>query len=195
MTSTSKIWKVLTSILSNLKNFHSSCGSRQRDTTSSGWKFKLHNLAVKGLNIEFWSRYLHYLSLRFIGYRSIYYLHSTFNTLTVWLNMIQVQSDFFHRYTGCSTTSHNRPCAWSHAHAKALMCDKWAMQSLSHFLHIVDGGLMWPCLLIWSYDNDGSWWGKHSWMTQLTAFFHFTIGAASLMGMSYVKVSHYRFHY
>ena len=26
-----------------------SCGSRQRDTASSGWKFKLNNLAVKGL--------------------------------------------------------------------------------------------------------------------------------------------------
>ena len=26
------------------------CGSRQRDTTSSGWKFWLNNLAVKGLN-------------------------------------------------------------------------------------------------------------------------------------------------
>ena len=26
-----------------------SCVSRQRDTTSSGWKFKLNNLAVKGL--------------------------------------------------------------------------------------------------------------------------------------------------
>ena len=26
-----------------------SCGSRKRDTTSSGWKFKLNNLAVKGL--------------------------------------------------------------------------------------------------------------------------------------------------
>ena len=26
-----------------------SCGSRQRDTTSSGWKFRLDNLAVKGL--------------------------------------------------------------------------------------------------------------------------------------------------
>ena len=26
-----------------------SCGSRQRDTTSSGWKFRLNNLAVKGL--------------------------------------------------------------------------------------------------------------------------------------------------
>ena len=26
-----------------------SCGSRQRDTTSSGWKFKLNNLAGKGL--------------------------------------------------------------------------------------------------------------------------------------------------
>ena len=26
-----------------------SCGSRQRDTTSSGWKFTLNNLAVKGL--------------------------------------------------------------------------------------------------------------------------------------------------
>ena len=25
------------------------CGSRQRDTTSSGWKFKLNDLAVKGL--------------------------------------------------------------------------------------------------------------------------------------------------
>ena len=50
MTSTSKIWKELTSILSNLNNFHSlSCGSRQRDTTSSEWKFKLNNLAVNGL--------------------------------------------------------------------------------------------------------------------------------------------------
>ena len=28
-----------------------SCGSRQRDTISSGWKFKLNNLAVKGLKI------------------------------------------------------------------------------------------------------------------------------------------------
>ena len=26
-----------------------SCGSRQRDTTSSEWKFKLKNLAVKGV--------------------------------------------------------------------------------------------------------------------------------------------------
>ena len=26
-----------------------SCGSRQRGTTSSGWKFSLNNLAVKGL--------------------------------------------------------------------------------------------------------------------------------------------------
>ena len=25
------------------------CGSRQRDTTSSGWKFQLNNLAVMGL--------------------------------------------------------------------------------------------------------------------------------------------------
>ena len=30
-----------------------SCGSRQRDTTSSGWKFKWKNLAVKGLML-FW---------------------------------------------------------------------------------------------------------------------------------------------
>ena len=29
-----------------------SCGSRQRDTTSSGWKFSLNNLAVKGLSLE-----------------------------------------------------------------------------------------------------------------------------------------------
>ena len=28
-----------------------SCGSRQRDTTSSGWKFRLNNLAVKGLTL------------------------------------------------------------------------------------------------------------------------------------------------
>ena len=28
-----------------------SCGSRQRDTTSSEWKFRLNNLAVKGLNL------------------------------------------------------------------------------------------------------------------------------------------------
>ena len=28
-----------------------SCGSRQRDTISSGWKFRLNNLAVKGLSI------------------------------------------------------------------------------------------------------------------------------------------------
>ena len=51
VTSTSKIWKEFTSILSNLNNFHSLefCGSRRRDTTSSGWKFKLNNLAVKGL--------------------------------------------------------------------------------------------------------------------------------------------------
>ena len=30
-----------------------SCGSRQRDTTSSGWKFQLNNLAVKGLTYRF----------------------------------------------------------------------------------------------------------------------------------------------
>ena len=29
-----------------------SCGSRQRDTTSGRWKFRLNNLAVKGLNIK-----------------------------------------------------------------------------------------------------------------------------------------------
>ena len=64
-----KICKELTFILSNLNNFHSlevvnemnralghlcahmtgSCGSRQRDTTSSGSKLKLNNLAVKRL--------------------------------------------------------------------------------------------------------------------------------------------------
>ena len=52
-----KIWEKFTTILSNLNNFHSlgSCGSRQRDTTSSGWKLQLNNLAVKELkrwNIE-----------------------------------------------------------------------------------------------------------------------------------------------
>ena len=33
-----------------------SCGSRQRDTTSSGWKFRLNYLAVKGLRegIHMW---------------------------------------------------------------------------------------------------------------------------------------------
>ena len=42
----------MTSIFSILNNFILtwSCGSRQRDTTSSGWKFKLNNLAAKGLN-------------------------------------------------------------------------------------------------------------------------------------------------
>ena len=51
MTSISNIWKQLTSILSNLNYFSLtwSYGSRQRDTTSSGWKFKLNNLAVKWL--------------------------------------------------------------------------------------------------------------------------------------------------
>ena len=34
------------------KNFTWSCGSRQRDTTSSEWKFKLNNLAVKGVMYE-----------------------------------------------------------------------------------------------------------------------------------------------
>ena len=29
-----------------------SCGSRQRDTTSSGWKFSWNNLAVKGLTSQ-----------------------------------------------------------------------------------------------------------------------------------------------
>ena len=45
------IWKELTSIWSNMNNFSLtwSCGSRQRDTTSSEWKFKLDNLAAKGL--------------------------------------------------------------------------------------------------------------------------------------------------
>ena len=28
-----------------------SCGSSQRDTTRSGWKFQLNNLAVKGLKL------------------------------------------------------------------------------------------------------------------------------------------------
>ena len=51
MPSISNIWKQLTPILSNLNNFHSLevVKSRQRDTTSSGWKFRLNNLAVKGL--------------------------------------------------------------------------------------------------------------------------------------------------
>ena len=31
-------------------SFTWSCGSRQRDTISSGWKFRLNNMAVKGLN-------------------------------------------------------------------------------------------------------------------------------------------------
>ena len=53
MTLISKIWNLLTPILSNLNNFSLtwSCGSRQRDTTSSGWKFKLNNLAAEGLNV------------------------------------------------------------------------------------------------------------------------------------------------
>ena len=29
-----------------------SCGSRQRDTTLSGWKFRLNNISVKGLSVE-----------------------------------------------------------------------------------------------------------------------------------------------
>ena len=31
-----------------------SCWSRQQDTTSSGWKFRLNDLAVKGLNVRIW---------------------------------------------------------------------------------------------------------------------------------------------
>ena len=41
----------LTTILLNLNKFSLtwSCGSRQRDSTSSEWKFKFIDLAVKGL--------------------------------------------------------------------------------------------------------------------------------------------------
>ena len=37
-----------------------SCGSRQRDTTLSGWKFRLNNLAVKGLMSDFFDRRMLY---------------------------------------------------------------------------------------------------------------------------------------
>ena len=40
------------SILFKSEYFLLSCGSRQRDSTSSGWKFKLNNLAVKGLRAK-----------------------------------------------------------------------------------------------------------------------------------------------
>ena len=41
-----------------------SCGSRQRDTTSSGWKFRFLNLAVKGLRAFFIKfRFVQHLSL------------------------------------------------------------------------------------------------------------------------------------
>ena len=35
-----------------------SCGSRKRGTTSSGWKFKLNNLAVEGLKVELLAKFL-----------------------------------------------------------------------------------------------------------------------------------------
>ena len=60
-----------------------SCGSRQRDRTSSGWEFQLHNLAVKGLkglaqakiinksvilfrvlNMTIWCKHVHRLELQ-----------------------------------------------------------------------------------------------------------------------------------
>ena len=41
-------------VKSEIFSLNWSCGSRQRDTTSSGWKLKLNNLAVKGLKC--WSR-------------------------------------------------------------------------------------------------------------------------------------------
>ena len=70
MTLHSNIWKELTSILSNLNNFPSleSCGSRQRDTTSSGWKFRLHNLAVEGIIIIMVSSHIAHIqcSMRFM---------------------------------------------------------------------------------------------------------------------------------
>ena len=52
MTSTSKIWKELTSILSNLNNFHSlEVVDRVSETQLQvGSNSKLNNLAVKGLN-------------------------------------------------------------------------------------------------------------------------------------------------
>ena len=53
MTLISKIWKSLTSILSNLKNFYSlEVIDRVSKTTSSGWKFQINNSAVKGLMLD-----------------------------------------------------------------------------------------------------------------------------------------------
>ena len=45
-----------------------SCGSRQRDTTSRGWKFRLNNLAVKGLNGPCWKWNQLQLYNNFINY-------------------------------------------------------------------------------------------------------------------------------
>ena len=41
----------LRSVNSELFSLTWSCESRQRETTSSGWKFQLNNLAVKGLEV------------------------------------------------------------------------------------------------------------------------------------------------
>ena len=51
MTSISNIWKTVDLHFVKSESFSLtwSCGTRQRDTTSSGWKFSLNNLAVKGV--------------------------------------------------------------------------------------------------------------------------------------------------
>ena len=59
------------------------CGSRQRDTTSSGWKFRLNNLEVKGLSVCGWcvlgSRWWHHL-----------YVVQSQNVLTVYFTSKQL---------------------------------------------------------------------------------------------------------
>ena len=59
MTSISKIWNLLTTILSKVNNFHPlEVVDRVSETTSSGGKFQLNNLAVKRLN-KIWSQEIH----------------------------------------------------------------------------------------------------------------------------------------
>ena len=92
MTSVSTIWIELTSILSNLNNFALtwSCGSRQRDTTSSGWKFQLNNLAVEGLK----TRHGHF-------YDTIY-LKLNFDNFLFLLPLLVIICSLFSHSTWCS---------------------------------------------------------------------------------------------
>ena len=97
-----------------------SCGSRQRDTTSSGWKFILNNLAVKGLTagpdyVHFFSLLISTLKIPAFEHVKSKTWHQSRRLRNHWATFCQIKITFTHLKMWNASAGHNFKSGGGHS--------------------------------------------------------------------------------